>query len=228
MHILIVQILILHKTLGNHDDQEETHEHSQGVVNGNLKYSAKQEASIPEGAVTGETTFEKENAFEGNTFQKQIMSLATFLVTVVVIWLLCLWLAPKFLKNNTSLLTTKKILPVIGFGILVPIVGIVASILLFILGVTSKLALLLIITLMILMILSNSIFIITLTNVICHKLKIEKTSRIFIILVATTVVLWILNLIPFVNSVVGFVATVLGLGIVVSSLVLKDKKDDIM
>lgn len=209
-----------------HDD--DPHEDSQGIINGNLKYSAKQEASIPEGAVTGETTFEKETSFNGNTLQDQIMSLATILITVVVIWLLCLWLAPKFLKNNSSLLTTKKILPVIGFGILTPIASIIVAILLFILGATSKLALLLIIILVILMMISTSIFIIAITNVICEKLKIEKTGRTFSILVMTTIVLWILNLIPFVNSLVGFVSTVLGFGIVVSSLVLKDKTDDIV
>ncbi len=207
-----------------HDDGEEPQETSQGVINGNLKYSAKQEFSIPEGAVTGETTFEEEKSFESNTFQDQIMSLATLLVTVVVIWLLCLWLAPKFLKNNSSLLTTKKILPVIGFGILTPIVAIIASILLFILGATSKLALLLIIALIILMMISTSIFIIAITNVICNKLKIENTGRTFSILVMTTIVLWLLNLIPFVNSLVGFVSVVLGLGIVVSNIVLKEKE----
>ena len=218
----------LNFTQNTHTNEEENQEtSSQGVINGNLKYSAKQETSIPEGSVIGETNFEKEMSFEGNTFQKQIMSLATFLVTVVVIWLLCLWLAPKFLKNNTSLLTTKKILPVIGFGILTPIASIIAAILLFILGATSQLAFLLIVTLIVLMMLSTSIFIITITNVICEKLKIEKTGRTFSILVMTTIALWILNLIPFVNSLVGFVATVLGLGIVVSSIVLKDKTDDI-
>ncbi len=211
-----------------HDDGEESHEdvQTQGTINGNLKYSAKQEASIPEGAVTGEISFEKEVPFEGNTFQNQIMSLATLLATAVVIWLLCLWLAPKFLKNSPTFLTTKKILPVIGFGILVPIASIIGAILLFILGATSKLAVLLIVTLIILMMLSNSIFIIAITNVICKKLKIEKTGRTFSILVMVTIALWLINLIPFVNSLVGFVSTVLGLGIVVSSVFLKDKKDD--
>lgn len=209
----------------NESEEENANVSSQGVINGNLKYSAKQEASIPEGAVTGETTFEKETSFDGNTIQKQIMSLGTLLVTVVVIWLLCLWRTPKFLENTTSLLTTKKILPVIGFGILTPIASIIVAILLFILGATSKLALLLIITLVILMMISTSVFIIAITKVVCNKLKIEKTSRTFSILVMATIALWILNLIPLVNSLVGFVATVLGLGIVVSSIALKEKED---
>lgn len=207
------------------NNEEEMTGTSQGVVNGNLKYSAKEEASIPEGAVTGETTFEKEMSFDGNTFQKQIMSLGTFLVTVIVVWLLCLWRTPKFLKNTASLLTTKKILPIIGFGILTPIVGIIAAILLFILGLTSKIALLLIITLIILMMISSSIFIIAVNNIICNKLNIEKKAVMFGSLVISSIVLWVVNLIPFVGSVVGFIAVVLGLGMIVSSLVLNEKDD---
>lgn len=212
-------------TDANESEEENSSNSSQGVINGNLTYSAKQEASIPEGVVAGETTFEKEMSFNNNTFQKQIMSLGTFLATVIVIWLLCLWLAPKFLEKNTSYLTTKKILPVIGFGILTPIVGIIVAILLFILGLTSKIALLLIITLIILMMISSSIFIITINNIVCNKLNIEKKAVMFGILVISSIVLWVLNLIPFIGSVVGFVASVLGLGMIISSIALKEKDD---
>ncbi len=208
--------------------EEQTNETPQNAaINGNLKYSAKQEVSIPEGIVTGETTFEKEVFFEGNTFQKQIMSLGTFLATVIIIWLLCLWLAPKFLKNNISLLTTKKILPVIGFGILTPIVGILAAILLFTLGLTSNIALLLIITLIILMMISTSIFIITINNIICKQFNIEKRIITFGMLVACTIVLWLLNLIPVISSIIGFITVVLGLGMIISNLVFKNKTENI-
>lgn len=197
---------------------------TQGVINGNLTYSAKQEISIPEGVVAGETTFEKEMSFENNTFQKQIMSLGTLLVTVIVIWLLCLWRAPKFLENTVSLLTTKKVLPVIGFGILIPIVSIIVAILLLILGLTSKLALLLLVTLFILMMISSSIFIIAINQIICQRLKIEKRNITFAILVLSSLILWAINLIPFVGSLVGFITNVLGLGMIVSNIVLKEKK----
>ena len=197
---------------------------TQGVINGNLTYSVKQEISIPEGVVAGETTFEKEMSFDNNTFQKQIMSLGTFLVTVIVIWLLCLWRAPKFLENTVSLLTTKKILPVIGFGILTPIASIIVAILLFMLGLTSKLALLLLVTLVILMMISSSIFILAINNIVCQQLKIEKRNVRFGILVLASLILWAINLIPFVGSLVGFVANVLGLGMIVSNIVLKEKK----
>lgn len=211
----------------NVDNEEETAFTSQGMINGNLEYSAKEEASIPEGSVTGETTFEQEKTFNnGNTIQQQILSLGAFVVTVIVIWLLCLWLAPKFLKNNASLLTTKKILPVIGFGILTPIVSILLAILLFVIGITANIGLLLLVALFVLIAISTSIFVITINHIICDKLKIEKTIGIFGMLVASSIVLWLICLIPFVGSLVSMVTAILGLGIIISSLVLKEKVED--
>ena len=202
-------------------------EDSQGTINGNLNYTAKNEFSIPEGIVTGETNFEQKTSFDSNTFQDYIMKLGTFVITIVVVWLLCLWLAPKFLKNNPSLLTTKKVLPVIGFGILTPIVIIILAILFFILGITSTLGLLLLFVLFLLIAISNSMFIITLNAIICDKLKIEKTIGIFGMLVVSSVVLWLIGLIPFVGSMIGFIVVILGLGIPVSSLILKEKETTI-
>ena len=152
------------------------------------------------------------------------MSLGTFVVTIVLVWLLCLWLAPKFLKNNTSLLTTKKVLPVIGFGILAPIVIIVLAIIFFLLGITFTLGILLSLLLFILIAISNSMFTITLNTIICNKLKIQKNIAIFGMLVVSSIILWLIGLIPFVGSILGIIVTVLGLGIVTSTLFLKDKE----
>ena len=92
------------------------------------------------------------------------------------------------------------------------------------LGLTSKLALLLLVTLAILMIISSSIFIIAINNIVCQRLKIEKRNVMFGILVLSSLILWAINLIPFVGSLVGFVANVLGLGMIVSNIVLKEKE----
>ena len=121
---------------------------SGAAINGNLNYSAKEEVSIPEGIVSGETTFEQQNSFKENSIQDTIMNLGTYVITVVVIWLLCLWLAPKFLKNNTSLLTTKKILPVIGLGALTPIILFALAILFFVLDITVTLGFVLLLVLL--------------------------------------------------------------------------------
>lgn len=198
---------------------------SQGAITGNLNYSAETEASIPENAVAGETTFEQLKSIDKNVVQEKVTNLLTFIVTVIAVWLLCLWLAPNFLKKATSLLTTKKVLPVIGFGILSPIVAIFLVVIFFILGITSILGLLLFMTLFALMAISTSIFTITLNNIICDKLKIEKTIAVFGMLVATSLVLWLIGFIPVIGSILGLLIVLLGLGLVVSNLVIKEKEE---
>ena len=55
-------------------------------------------------------------------------------------------------------------------------------------------------------------------------MKIQKTIGIFGILIASTVVLWLISLIPYVGLIISFITVILGLGIVLSSLILKEKK----
>lgn len=211
----------------NSDDnptEEETTPTTKARIDGNLTYSAKAEISVPEGAVTGETTFKQLASSDSNIVEKTIMSLITFVVTIIAVWLVCSWLAPNFLKATPALLTTKKVLPVIAFGILTPIIGIFLTIVFFIMGITSTLALLLLMMVFSLIIISTSIFTITLNTIICNKLKIEKRAAIFCMLVGISMILWLIGLIPFIGPLLGLIVVILGLGIVVSSLVLKNKE----
>lgn len=207
----------------NQNTEDETTLSSQGLIAGNLNYLSKEELSIPEGVVTGNVNFEQQVSSETNDMQEYILSLGSFVATVVVIGLLCLWLAPKFLNNTSSFLTTKKILPAIGFGFLTPVVVVILSILLLILGLTSTIGLLSLAMLVVLMVISTSIFVIAANNVICSKLKIQKTVAIFGMLILSAIVLWLVRLIPYAGSIVGFLTSVIGLGIIVSNLVLKEK-----
>lgn len=212
----------------NPEDTQAVDSSSHGQIIGDLKYSSFNEISIPDGAVTGAVSFNKETESidNVNTIQDKLFSLGIFVITVVLIWLLCLWLAPKFLENNEELITTKKILPVFGLGLLTPIVLCLSTIILFILGLTVKIGFVVLLTLVLLLLVSTSIFTITLNRVVCNKLKIDKKLMTFGILVATSVVIWIIELIPFVGGLLKFVSGVLGLGIIAYNLVIKNKKTE--
>ena len=199
---------------------------SRSVIIGNLNYTSKQEASIPNGIVGGEVNFNKEIISNNdNNMSNYLLSLGTFVITIAVIWLICLWIAPKFLKSNTSLITTKKILPVIGLGIITPIVLALLSILLLLIGITSTLGLLLLVALIVLVAISTSIFVISVNNIVCNKLKITKNIITFGILIISSIVLWLIGLIPYIGSIVSFAAVILGLGIIVYNLLFKNKKE---
>lgn len=199
---------------------------SQGMISGDLNYSSDKELSIQEGTVNGSTNYTPMAKAGNNTVSTYLLSLGAFIATSILVWLICLWLAPKFLNNVSDSLTSKKILPVIGLGILTPIAVSIACIILLILGVTAGVGLLLLSLLFIIIGISSAIFTIAINKLVCAKLKIDKTIGFFGMLIATSAVIWAVELIPYVGSIVGLIAVIIGLGLVVSKLVLKDKKTD--
>ncbi len=196
---------------------------TQGSISGNLNYTSSSEAQLPEGAVQGETYFTKAST---NKYQMSslLLSLGSMVASAIIIWLLCLWLVPKFLKNTTPLITSKKVLPVIGLGIATPIVLVIAMIILLLLGITASIGLLASTLLVTLMLIATSVFVIATNNLVCQKLKIEKTIGIFGMLIVCAIALWALELIPYVGTIIAFVAGILGLGIISYSIIFKREK----
>lgn len=200
---------------------------SNGSISGDLNYSSKNEISIPENAVTGNVNYTKSVTTSENNIQDKLYSLGSLIATTIIIWLLCLWLAPKFIEKSSDL-AIKKPLPVIGLGILAPIVITIASIILLILGITSVAGLILLAQLFIVIAISTALFIITANNIICNKLKIEKKLGIFGMLIVSSIVLWLVKLIPYLGTIVSLVASIIGLGIITSNFILKvnDKEEN--
>lgn len=205
------------------EGQEKGTVSSAGIVNGNLEYGASKEISIPEGAVAGETKYTPINEKNSNGVKTYMLSLGTEIATVIIIWLLCLWLAPKFI-NKTNALLTKKVPALIGYGILVPILAVVAFVILAILGITSKIAIIELMLLAVLISISSSVFVIATNNIVCNKLKIEKNIGIFGMLIVSSAVLWLICIIPYVGSIVRFITLILGLGIITKSVLPSDTK----
>ncbi len=202
------------------DDQGNTVT-SQGSINGDLNYTSKQELTIPDGIVTGAINYSQDSSSPASV-QIYILSLGKFLVTVLVIWLLCLWLTPKFL-DRTSYILSKKLPSSIGFGILTPIVLIIASVILLLLEITSTIGGLGLVLLFAVCIISSVIFVIAINNLICQRLKIEKTIGKLGLLIITAAIIWLLALIPVVGGVISIIATLLGLGILINGILLSRK-----
>ncbi len=198
---------------------------TQGIINGNLEYTAKNEMSVPESVVTGEIKYTPSNSGNTNNVQSYLISLGTIIATAILVWLICLWLAPKFVKK-AELITKKNILPEIGLGILTPIVLIIVSVILILLGITASFGLLVLSLAFMLIAISTSIFIIAINNLICNKLKIEKTIGNFGMLIVTAAVLWVIGLIPYLGTIVGIIAVIVGLGIIAYNLIKKEKKQE--
>lgn len=204
----------------NSNEDKQSLVTSSGRINGDLHYTSKNELNIPEEVVNGDINFTQITTTSSNTASKYLSSIAKFVTTAVLIWLICLWLSPKFIKSCDMLLI-KKPLPVIGIGLLTPFVLVFAFVLLLILNITSSLAFLILSLLLILIGISSSISVIAINNLICNKLKIEKTIIKLGILIITSIATWLICLIPFVGTIISLVFVITGIGLVVSNLVLK-------
>lgn len=196
------------------EDQNQGLVTGTGSVTGDLNYSSTKEISIPEKSVSGKVNFEQIVETSNKTMSTYLISLGSFLVIVLVIWGLSLLLAPKFLENTNNLIASKKVLPVLGFGILTPIVLTVATILLLFINITASVSVLLLTLLLLLFIISTSITIIAINNLICKKLNISKNIAILGTLILTTIILWAIGLIPFVGAFIYILTVIVGIGLI--------------
>ncbi len=189
-----------------------------------MNYTARNELSIPEGVVNGTTNY-TEAKTTSPTIGDYLLALGRFLVTVIIIWLLCLWLAPKFL-NRTNLVLTKKLPSSIGLGILTPIIVIFISVILMLINITSTIAMIGIILLLLICILGSAIFAISLANLIANKLKVENKVGTLGVLIITSAVIWLICLIPFVGNILSLIVSILGIGILVNNILPSTRKKD--
>ena len=206
------------------EEEGESTVTSQGRIVGNLNYTASQEITFPEGVIGGETSFTSEIG-NGAQIQDYIMYAGRFVVTVIILWLLGLWLAPKFTKNSGEILA-KRTGAVIGYGILTPIVLLIVPILLLLVNVTSNIGVIGVAVLFLLIMIGSPIFVITLNKLICDKLKIEKNIGIFGVLIISSVIFWLLGLIPILGTLIIYISAIFGIGTIVANLLPKKEKKD--
>ena len=197
---------------------------SYGSIQGDLNYSSDEEITIPEDSVSGETHF---TALKNNTvnISNYIYSLGAILVSAIILWLIGLWISPKLLHNTSHSITLKKVLQIIGLGILVPIVIVLLSIIILLIPITSQLTILLLCILAILFFISTSVAIININTMICNKLKITQNLYKLGFLIVTTIVFWLLTLIPYAGMVISLIAIIWGIGSISYSILIKEKSD---
>ena len=205
---------------------EFTNVETNTAIYGDLTYSANEEANIPENAVSGNVTFDKTSistASAGEVILDYVLNLIQYVILVVIIWLACLWLAPKFLEGTNSLVG-KPTLKVLGFGLLALIVIPIIALILVLLRLTSSVALVLTGIYLVGLFLSKSIFTIAANNYLCSKLKIDTKPKTCGMLVVTCIIVSVLMNLPFVGWLFSLAAFVLGLGILVVNIIPKRNK----
>ena len=197
---------------------------SYGSIQGNLNYSSDKEISIPEGHVSGETHFSQ---LQNHTFDISyyMYSLGAILVSAIIIWLIGLWISPKLLHNSSHPITWRKALQIIGLGIIVPIVITLLSVIILLIPITSQFTILLLCVLAILFFISTSATVIDVNTMICNKLKITQNLYKLGFLIVTTIIFWLLTLIPYAGMIISLIAIIWGIGTISYNILIQEKSD---
>lgn len=188
------------------------------LVKGDLSYSSSKELSINSGIVNGKATYseyvESENTRPSFSFKAFILSLLTFVAYIFVI----AWIFTLINKNYLSKKCEIKVGNVFasfGIGLLAFLVVILASILLFIIGIGSTLSFALIFAYIFLLFLAMPLFVLDIANLFAEKINL------YLGILLVSLVLFLIGQIPYLGGIVMFFFFTTGAGRIVLKLIRK-------
>ena len=185
------------------------------IIKNNLNYTSKQEAKIPDGAVSGNINYTqevKENT--GNIILSSCFNIIKVLIFAFVIIMLSIWITPKF-KDRACEIISKKSIKSFGIGLLVLFITIIASIILLIFtygfGINITLAA---ITLLILCLsISNTIFSMAIGKLLANKFNFNKNIAFILLSLLVILVLELIKFVPYIGGLIRFITAITGFGI---------------
>ena len=195
-------------------------------IYGNLDYSSSKDLGTLEGIVEGTVTHSNPSSSTlttGQIVMNYVVSAIAELLFTTVLFLLILWLTPKTIANWKETMTNK--FPIsLGVGVLaliaIPLVSIFTMVSEFTIGIGIALLTVYILSICI----TSAILSISLAKLICDRFHLEKKVILFLITLATCLVLWALKQIPYLGGYVVIFITIVGLGILIENLIYGRKK----
>lgn len=189
---------------------------SNGVrISGNLKYSYANDISIPEGIVEGSITrsasIDNEEESVASVIFSYIFKAINTLVYVLVIVLLSMWLAPKFVARVTSM-DTKKAFVSLGIGIVAPIAIILALIILLLSTVFTDIALATTFIFIAICMSGTAFASIYFGNIFAKAVKWEGKVKFVLATLIASLIIWVISQIPFIGGIFGLLVALFGMG----------------
>ena len=183
------------------------------VIYGDLRYTANNEITIPEGAVQGTVSYSKQYA--GNSVTGILMGFVTCIVTVLALFIILNKLIPCFIqKVSDTNLSILKLLKTFGIGLAT--IAIVVVFIVLLVGTIAGMLLGIILGLLfaILFIIATPTLAIKIANTLKTALKLEKNYMFLLILTLVTIILYGITLIPFVGIIFSFLINVTSIGLI--------------
>lgn len=210
----------------------ETTSGSSAIVYGNLDYSSNKELELSKELVQGEIRYSNSQDFGnsaniGSVILNKIIDLLETILFTVVVFLLIAWLAPKFIENSKNYIG-KPALISFGIGLLAFIVAIFVSFALLFSYIGISLAFAIFTVFMLMMSISFAITTTCITFKAKEKFNFSKKYLTIIALVVVTLILWILQQIPYISILVNILIYLFGFGTLLVYIFKTTKKDKVV
>ncbi len=189
---------------------------------GNLSYFSKENLEVPDGVVSGDVTqneYNKPNSILSN-IGNYILGLIATLICVYLIYLFIKRFIPKYL-DKISDISALNLLTYFGIGLLFIILIPIIIIPLLISKVGIIVGVILLLLYMILIIIAEPIFIISVATFL--KNKVLKNFNVYLTILVLVILLSLLKLIPYVRIIIFAIITLIGFGTVIKNLIPKNK-----
>lgn len=203
------------------------------IIYGNLNYSSNSEFSIEEGLVAGEVNFSKTDSLSekakvsvGTIIKNHVLDLLKTLLFTFVVVLVLIWLTPKFIDRINNM-DTKKSFIALGVGVaslLAVVVIAIVGIFLIISVIGIPLVIASIFAIIAIYSLGNTIASIFFGKLFAKLLKAEGNVKFVLLTLASSLVIWLINLIPFIGALLGFLIWAFGVGTLLINLFCKKEK----
>lgn len=198
----------------------------EALIGGNLEYSSSSEANIPEGAVTGEVKYNieavKEEPVAERVFSYIFDAINSLVFTLVVI-LLAIWLAPKFIDRVKSM-STKKACVCLGIGIATPLVAIVALMLLLFSTVCSIVALAGTFMFIAICMAGTAFASIYFGSLLAKAFKWNDKFKFVLASLIASLIIWAISQMPYIGGLFGFLVALFGIGILVVNVIYRKEE----
>lgn len=190
-------------------------ENAKNLIGGNLNYTASQEFSIPKAAVSGEvkyTPYEKSTPSTAEIVSSHITKFITTILYAIVVILLATYFAPKFIEKASYTLNKRPFVSA-GIGILSIVLIPVIAIMLLMTGVLAYVSMAILAVYALALSITLPIFSMIAGKFIADKFKSTSKGKFILFSILSAIVLWLVQIIPFVGGYISMFIYVVGLGI---------------
>lgn len=202
-------------------------DNAKDIISGNLHYTSDKEFTFPEKAIMGSVTYtpyQVHTATTGEIILKYVKQFISDMSLAIVVILLAVFLAPKFIEKVNYALMKRPFLSS-GIGILSFVLIPVLAILLLFTGFLTSLAVVLAVLYGLILAISLSIFSLAIAKSLADKWNVTSKGKLILFAFLSAVVLWIAKLVPILGTYVSLFIHVVGLGIFLTSFMKAKEKN---